>query len=100
MAKYKVITLAMAVKNNRIAKFGELVDDSELTLNPSALIEGGYMEKVEEVDEKEVVEDSKSEKDLLLEKYFELTETKAPKNISIDKLKEKIAEAEAEAQNK
>jgi len=61
MAKYKVITLAMAVKNNRIAKFGELVDDSELTLNPSALIEGGYMEKVEEVDEPKAPEETKTE---------------------------------------
>lgn len=68
MAQYKVITLAMAVKNNRIAKFGELVDDSELTLNPSALIEGGYMEKVDEVEEKpkaqkeaEVVETKETE---------------------------------------
>jgi len=47
MAKYKVITLAMAVKNNRIARFGETVDDSELTLNPSELIKEGFIEEIE-----------------------------------------------------
>lgn len=52
MAKYRVITLAMAVKNNRIAEFGELVDDSELTTNPSSLLKEGFIEVVEE----EVVE--------------------------------------------
>lgn len=100
MAKYRVITLAMTVKNNRIAKHGEFVDDSELTTNPSLLIEEGFIEEVKSDDTEKVVEDSKSEKELLLERYFELTQTKAPKNISIDKLKEKIAEAEAEAETK
>lgn len=60
MAKYKVITLAMSVKNNRIAEFGQFVDDSELTTNPSLLIEEGFIEVVEEDDvidiESEVVE--------------------------------------------
>lgn len=60
MAKYRVITLAMSVKNNRIAEFGQFVDDSELTANPSLLIKEGFIEAVEEDDvidvEAEVVE--------------------------------------------
>lgn len=56
MSKYKVITIAMAVKNNRIAKFGETVDDSELTTNPSALIEEGFLEEVTSDDKTEIVE--------------------------------------------
>jgi|688.fasta_scaffold454563_2 hypothetical protein len=47
MAKYEVITIAIAVKNNRIAKFGETVDDSELTVNGSALIEAGSLKLIE-----------------------------------------------------
>jgi hypothetical protein len=53
MAKYEVITIAIAVKNNRIAKFGEIVDDSELTVNGSALIEAGSL-KLTEADTIEV----------------------------------------------
>ncbi len=103
MAKYRVITLAMSVKNNRIAEFGEFVDDSELTVNPSKLIAEGFIEAVEEDDvidaEAEVVE-TKTEKELLSEKYFELTGETVAKNISIDKLKAKLAEAEAKAEEK
>jgi transaldolase len=50
MANYRVITLAMAVKNNRIAEFNQIVDDSELTTNPSLLIKEGFIEAVEEED--------------------------------------------------
>jgi len=48
MAKYKVKTLALCVKNNRIARHGELVDDSELTVNPSELISTGFIDLVVE----------------------------------------------------
>lgn len=47
MAKYEVITIAIAVKNNRIAKFGETVDDSELTVNGNALVEAGSLKLIE-----------------------------------------------------
>lgn len=47
MAKYTVKTIAIAVKNNRIAKFGEEVDDNELTVPAYALIEAGSIELVE-----------------------------------------------------
>jgi hypothetical protein len=47
MAKYEVITIAIAVKNNRIARFGETVDDSELTVNGNALVEAGSLKLIE-----------------------------------------------------
>ena len=57
MAKYKVITLAMAVKNNRIAEFGETIDDAELTSNPSTLVKEGFIEVIQtETETIEVVE--------------------------------------------
>jgi hypothetical protein len=47
MAKYEVITIAISTKNNRIAKFGETVDDSELTINANALVEAGCLKLIE-----------------------------------------------------
>ena len=54
MSKYKVLTIAIAVKNNRIARFGETVDDSELTVNASELIKAGSLELIKEKKLKEV----------------------------------------------
>lgn len=53
MPKYKVVTIAIAVKNNRIAKHGETVDDSELTVNASELVEAGSLELIVEAVAKE-----------------------------------------------
>lgn len=62
MAQYRVKTIAIAVKNNRIAEYGETVDDNELTVNPQALIDAGSIELIEEVVE-EVVETAELEVD-------------------------------------
>lgn len=67
MAKYKVITIAVAVKNNRIAKFGETVDDSELTVNGNALVEAGSLELIE-ADAVEVKKSSKKEVEVEVKK--------------------------------
>lgn len=80
MAKYRVITLAMAVKNNRIAKHREFVDDSELTVNPSKLIEEGFIEEVKSDDTEKVVEEvevvEKTETETEQEEVAEVIETK------------------------
>ena len=44
MGTYRVKTLAICVKNNRIAKHGEIITDAELTVNASELIETGAIE--------------------------------------------------------
>lgn len=54
MAKYKVITIAVCCKNNRIAKFGEEVDDSELTVNGNALVVAGSLQLIKETEKQEV----------------------------------------------
>lgn len=82
MAKYKVVTLAMAVKHNRIARFGEMVDDSELTLNPSELIKEGFIEEIE------------SEK-IVLEALETETETETEK---VEESKEELEVSEEEAE--
>ena len=53
MAKYKIIVIAHSLKNNKIAKFGEVVDESQLLLPPKDF--KGFVELVEEVPaEKEI----------------------------------------------
>lgn len=51
MANYKVLTIALAVKNNRVARFGEEVSESELTVNPSELVKLGALELLESDDD-------------------------------------------------
>lgn len=95
MAKYRVITISVAVKYNRIAKFGEFVDDSELTANPSEMIKAGSIELVQSDELKEVNADvsdlkTESETDKVLEKSDEVAKNK--KLVSIkDEVKEKLA---------
>jgi hypothetical protein len=95
MAKYKVITISVAVKYNRIAKFGELVDDSELTANPSEMIKAGSIELVQSDELEEVIEEvsdlkSEIETDKELEKSNK--EAKEKKIVSKkDEIKEKLA---------
>jgi len=83
MAKYRVITLAMTVKNNRIAKHGEFVDDSELTTNPSLLIEEGFIEEVKSDDAEKVVKETEVEE---IE-----TETDEKPQATKEKVKAKLA---------
>lgn len=82
MAKYKVLTIALAVKNNRVARFGEEVSESELTVNPSELVKLGALELLESEEdtievEAEVVE-SETEK---VEESEAKTETVEPSRV-------------------
>jgi hypothetical protein len=47
---YKVIVLAHALKGNRVAKFGDVVSESELNGNAVDLVKYGFLEKVEGAD--------------------------------------------------
>lgn len=96
MATYKVITLAMAVKHNRIARFGETVDDSELTLNPSELIKEGFIEEIEL--EKVVLEALETEEVMSLKKSVEDAE-QALKDLPKDADKQIVDEAKLALKN-
>lgn len=71
MTKYKVLPIAMSVKNNRLAKSGEVVDDSELQTNASDLIRDEFIRlltdeelselKAEIVDSSDLDEDPEKE---------------------------------------
>lgn len=54
MAKFKVLVIAHSVKNNKIAKCGEIVDESQLNSSAYELIKAGF---IEEVKAEESVED-------------------------------------------
>lgn len=103
MAKYRVVTIAMTVKNNRIAEFNQIVDDSELTTNPSLLIKEGFIEAVEEdnvidveteVVETEEVEETETEKVEVEEVKEDITEVVDSKGVvsKKDEVKAKLAE--------
>ena len=51
MNKYKVIVISVALKNNRVAKYGEIVDEIAFTSNPVKLKQLGYIELVKNVQE-------------------------------------------------
>ena len=51
MNKYKVIVISVALKNNRVAKYGEEVDEIAFTSNPVKLEQLGYIELVKNVQE-------------------------------------------------
>ena len=48
MNKYKVIVISVALKNNRVAKYGEIVDAITFASNPKTLEKLGYIELVKE----------------------------------------------------
>lgn len=54
MAKYKVLPIAMSIKNNGIAEHGDIVDESQLCSSAFDLIKDGFIELVEDVEEEEV----------------------------------------------
>ena len=48
MEKYRIIVISVALKNNRAAKYGEIVDAIAFASNPKTLEKLGYIELVKE----------------------------------------------------
>ena len=48
MEKYKIIVISVALKNNRVAKYGDIVDAIAFASNPKTLEKLGYIELVKE----------------------------------------------------
>lgn len=59
MAKYKVLPIAMTIKNNGIAEHGDIIDESQLCSSAFDLQKDGFIELVEE---DELVEEKKASK--------------------------------------
>lgn len=56
MVKYRVLVIAHSLKNNLVGKFNEVVDESQLTSSPQELIDAGFIELAESVEEIELEE--------------------------------------------
>lgn len=56
MVKYKVLVIGLSLKKNKVAKFGDLVEESQLTSSVDELIRGNFIEEVKAVDEVETDE--------------------------------------------
>ena len=62
MAKFRVKVIAHCVKNNKIAKYGDVIDESQLNSSAYELVNAGFIEEVKaeesandlEVDSEEV----------------------------------------------
>ena len=54
MAKFKVLVIALSVKNNKIAKCNDVIDESQLNSSSYELVNAGF---IEEVKSEESVED-------------------------------------------
>lgn len=54
MAKFRVKVIAHSVKNNKIAKCGDVIDESQLNSSAYELVNAGF---IEEVKAEESVED-------------------------------------------
>ncbi len=54
MAKFRVKVIAHCVKNNKIAKYGDVIDESQLNSSAYELVNAGF---IEEVKAEESVED-------------------------------------------
>lgn len=49
--KFKVKCIAISLKNNKIAKVNQDVDESQLAGDADALVDGGYITEIEPIDE-------------------------------------------------
>ena len=46
MAKYKILVIEHCLKNNVVAKYGEVVEESQLTSPADELVEAGFIAEV------------------------------------------------------
>lgn len=52
MEKYKVVVIQQSLRNNKVAKFGEIVEESQLPSPAKELIEKGFIVSYESESEK------------------------------------------------
>lgn len=48
MGNFKILVIAHSLTRNKVAKFGEIVSESQLTSPASELMEAGFIEEVSE----------------------------------------------------
>lgn len=65
MANYRVKVIGHLCKNNHLAKFGDIIDERQLTSTPIELIEKGFIEPYLEDKEEEFNLDTLTKKELV-----------------------------------
>lgn len=63
MAKYKILVIEHCLKNNVVAKYGEVVEESQLTSPADELVEAGFIEEVKLSNKEKAAAEAKAEKD-------------------------------------
>ena len=63
MAKYKILVIAHCLKNNVVAKCGDVVEESQLTIPADELVEDGFIEEVKLYNKEKAAAEAKAEKD-------------------------------------
>jgi len=79
MAKFKVKVIGHLCKNNHMAKFGEEVDETQLTSPAYELIDAGFIEPVVEVKSDKKEETEKAIEDIKVEDAKEVKSDKKSK---------------------
>lgn len=104
--KYKILVIKHLCKKNHMAKFGEVVDESQLIGNPNELVKSGYIAlepievKGEVVDENESTLSDMTKEELIQfakDNNFEVTE-KANKKIILAEIEKQIGEINASSE--
>ena len=60
MAKYKILVIAHCLKNNVVAKCGDVVEESQLTSPADELVEAGFIEEVKLSNKEKAAAEAKS----------------------------------------
>lgn len=81
MRNFKILVIAHSLKQNKIAKYGETVSESQLTSPASELIEAGFIKEVFDVkkdDSEELIPEKENEEVFDVKK--EIKDIKKPIN--------------------
>ena len=71
MAKYKILVIAHCLKNNVVAKCGDVVEESQLTSPADELVESGFIEEVKLSNKEKAAAEAKAKADAESQKKAE-----------------------------
>lgn len=96
MAKYKIKVIGLLLKNNKMAEFGELVEETNFSTPVADLVKGGYVSIATQADYKKIKDAEaakKSEADKKAKEAQDLLDNEA-KELAEQKKKDNEAEAQ------
>lgn len=96
MAKYKIKVVGLLLLNNKMAEFGDLVDEANFSTPAADLVKGGYVSVATKADFDKIKEAEKSAKSEADKKAKEAKELLDEEEKSLTEQKKKDDEAEAQ----